>query len=101
MSGLVASLPNLLETVMLICFGCSWPLSVIKNVKAKTAKSMSLGFILLITFGYIAGITGKIVAGKINYVLVVYFINLIFVSMNIVVYFINRKLDKERESENK
>ncbi len=88
---------EILETVMLICFGCSWPLSVIKNIKAKTAKSMSLQFILLITLGYIAGITAKIITGRINYVFAVYIINLLFVSCNIAVYFINRKKDKESE----
>ena len=39
---------EMLETVMLICFGLSWPISVYKNIKARSAKGMSLGFILLI-----------------------------------------------------
>ena len=41
---------SILETVMLICFGFSWPLNVIKAYKAKTAKGTSLPFILLIKF---------------------------------------------------
>ncbi len=84
---------EILETLMLICFGCSWPLSVYKNIKAKTAKSMSLGFILMITAGYIAGIGSKIINQRYNYVLVVYIVNLFIVSINILVYFINRKYD--------
>ena len=79
---------------MLICFGLSWPLSLYKNIKAKTAKSMSLQFTLLIITGYIAGITAKIVNNNFNYVLVIYIINLIIVSANIVVYFINLRYDK-------
>jgi len=35
---------NLLETVMLVCFGFSWPMAVIKNYKARSAKAMSLYF---------------------------------------------------------
>ena len=70
---------EILETLMLICFGCSWPLSVYKNIKAKTAKSMSLGFILMITAGYIAGIGSKIINQRYNYVLVVYIVNLLLV----------------------
>ena len=66
----------------------------VNNIKAKTAKSMSLYFILLIMLGYIAGIAAKIVSGQINYVLIVYFLNLFVVSLNLVVYFINRKYDK-------
>ena len=45
-----------LEAIMLICFGLSLPISLIKNVKAKSAKNMSFRFILLIIIGYIAGI---------------------------------------------
>lgn len=85
---------NFLEAFMLICFGLSWPLSLYKNIKAKTAKSMSLQFTLLIIIGYIAGITAKIVNNNFNYVLVIYILNLIIVSANIVVYFINLRYDK-------
>ncbi|MEE0686669.1 MAG: hypothetical protein UEA60_08465 [Lachnospiraceae bacterium] len=85
---------NFLEAFMLICFGLSWPLSLYKNIKAKTAKSMSLQFTLLIITGYIAGITAKIVNNNFNYVLVIYILNLIIVSANIVVYFINLRYDK-------
>lgn len=92
-------LTQLLETTMLICFGASWPISVVKNIKAKTAKSMSLQFILLIILGYLAGITAKIATNQINFVLVVYLINLAFVSVNLVIYFINRKYDKQAEKQ--
>lgn len=85
---------NFLEAFMLICFGLSWPLSLYKNIKAKTAKSMSLQFTLLIITGYIAGITAKIVNNNFNYVLVIYILNLIIVSANIAVYFINLRYDK-------
>ena len=85
---------NFLEAFMLICFGLSWPLSLYKNIKAKTAKSMSLQFTLLIIIGYIAGITAKIVNNNFNYVLAIYILNLKIVSANIVVYFINLRYDK-------
>ena len=86
---------EILETVMLICFGISWPVSVYKNLKAKTAKSMSLGFIILIITGYLAGISAKFYNGRLNYVLVVYIINLVMVSINLFVYFLNRNYDKK------
>lgn len=85
---------EILETVMLICFGFSWPISVIKNIKARTAKSMSLPFILLITFGYVMGITSKLLSGKFSYVLIVYIVNILSVIANLVVYFINLGHDK-------
>ena len=84
---------SLLETIMLVCFGLSWPINVMKAIKARTAKNMSLPFILLIISGYIAGITAKIMTGQINYVLIVYFVNLAIVTVNLAVYFRNRRLD--------
>lgn len=88
---------QLLEAAMLVCFGCSWPMNLIKNIKCKSAKSMSLPFILLITAGYIAGISAKLITHQINYVLVVYILNIIIVSMNIAVYFYNRRLDNKSD----
>lgn len=81
------------ETLMLVCFGLSWPINVIKAYKARTAKATSLPFIILILVGYIAGITAKIVSDQINYVFVVYLINLAIVMLNILVYFRNVALD--------
>ena len=36
---------ELLESTMLICFGLSWPMNLTKNIKAKSAKNMSLQLI--------------------------------------------------------
>ena len=86
-----------LEMIMLICFGISWPFSVVRNIKAKTAKGMSIEFTLLIIVGYIAGIGAKIYSGNVGFVLFVYIMNLVMVSANLVVFFINKRLDKKRE----
>ena len=85
---------SIFETIMLVCFGLSWPINVIKAYKARTAKATSLPFILLIFTGYIAGISSKVVSGQMNYVFVVYLINLAIVLLNIVVHFRNVALDK-------
>lgn len=90
---------EVLETSMLVCFGASWPISVIRNIRARTAKSMSLQFILLIIAGYLAGIIAKLLNGQISYVLLVYLFNLAIVSVNLVVYFVNRRHDRESELE--
>ena len=86
---------SIFETIMLVCFGLSWPINVIKAYNAKTAKATSLPFILLILTGYFAGITAKLVSHQINYVFVVYLINLAIVLLNIMVYFRNVALDKK------
>lgn len=84
---------HLLEATMLVCFGFSWPLNVIKAYKARTAKGTSLAFIILIITGYVAGISAKVLNGQFNYVLVVYFINLAIVLANVFVYIRNKALD--------
>lgn len=83
------------ESIMLICFGLSWPLNVIKAYKARTTQGTSLPFILLIVTGYIAGITAKLISGQLNYVLIVYLLNLVIVLLNVVVYFRNLSLDEK------
>ena len=88
---------EILESIMLICFGISWPLSVVKNFRARTARNMSLPFILMIIAGYIAGITAKICSHNYSYVLVIYAVNLLAVSTNLVIYFINRSYDLRTE----
>ena len=90
----------MLEATMLLCFGFSWPINLFKNIKARSAKAMSLPFILLIVVGYIAGIAAKLVKVnmgiyQIDYVFWVYIFNLVMVSGNIAVYFRNLALDKK------
>ena len=87
---------SIFETVMLLCFGFSWPMNLIKAYNAKTAKGTSLPFILLIIVGYVAGITAKIVTGQTNYVLAAYVLNLVIVLLNLVIYFRNSTLDKKK-----
>ena len=89
---------ELLESTMLICFGLSWPMNLAKNIKAKSARNMSIQFILLIITGYIAGISAKIYNHRFNYVLVVYLLNLVVVSANVIVYFINRRYDRQMQT---
>ena len=88
-------LAPILETIMLVCFGFSWPLNLIKAYRARTAKGTSLPFILLIIAGYIAGISAKLAHGNLNYVLIAYLLNLAIVSVNLAVYFRNAALDKK------
>ena len=74
---------------MLICFGLSWPISVYKSITSKSTKGKSPIFLIAIIVGYIAGIAGKIVSGNINYILILYSINLAVVLTDFIIYFIN------------
>lgn len=90
-------LGHLFETAMLVCFGFSWPINVVKAYKAKTTKGTSLAFIILIIAGYLAGITAKFLNNQFNFVLVVYFLNLGIVLTNVFVYFRNLRLDNRNQ----
>ena len=91
------NLAHLFEAAMLVCFGFSWPINVVKAYRAGTAKSTSLAFICLIITGYVAGIVAKMISLQFNYVLAVYFMNLVIVLANVAVYFRNKALDRKRE----
>ena len=79
---------------MLLCFGISWPISVYKSIKSKSTKGKSAVFIIAIIIGYISGIIGKVVNHQTGYVMVIYFINLIVVSVDLALYFFNSKYEK-------
>ena len=87
---------ELLEIGMVVCFGISWPMSVIKSYRARTAKGKSLFFLIMIFTGYICGIAAKLLAPSFNwYVLFFYVLNLIMVGADLCLYFRNRRLDRE------
>ena len=95
---------EILEIIMVLSFGASWPFNVMKSYKARTAKGKSLLFLLLIFFGYIAGICSKFVNATYMasfaskwYVLFFYFLNLLMVGTDLLIYVRNYRIDKENE----
>ncbi len=93
---------EILEIIMIVSFGASWPMNVVKSYKARTAKGKSLGFLCLILFGYIAGIISKLTNDSYMasfsskwYVLFFYVLNFIMVALDLVIYIRNYKLDKK------
>lgn len=90
---------QIFEFIMLTCFGLSWPVSVYKSIKSKSTQGKSVFFIIIIIMGYISGVIGKLVNGQITYVLILYILNLIIVSFDLVLFFINRKQEKHKLSQ--
>ena len=101
----MVDISEILEVIMIVSFGASWPMNVLKSWKARTTKGKSLAFLCLILFGYIAGITGKFlnpdymahIADK-WYVLFFYVLNFIMVGTDLILYFRNKRLDAKREN---
>ena len=93
---------EILEIIMVVSFGASWPLNVIKSYRAKTTKGKSLAFLCLIFFGYIAGIASKFVNPSYMssitekwYVLFFYMLNLIMVGADLIIYYRNHRIDRK------
>ena len=86
---------KILEATMLVLFGIRWPFNLMKSIKSKSTKGKSLLFLCLIDLGYIAGITSKFVSTTFVWetdwwVFMIYVINFLFVSADLIMYFINR-----------
>ena len=94
----------ILEVIMILCFGASWPFNLTKSYKARTTKGKSLPFLILIFVGYIAGIVSKLIVFDASewlkwFVLFFYVLNFLMVGADLCVYVRNYRLDKERERE--
>jgi len=96
---------ELFEILMILMFGASWPMNVIKSYKTKTTKGKSLAFLYFIFLGYIAGIISKLVnpeymkniGGK-WYILFFYVLNFIMVGADLILYYRNKRIDKRKEN---
>ena len=107
MKGLL--LTDLLETLMIICFGLSWPISIRKSLKSRTAKGKSLFFEFFIWLGYIFGIIRKIMlfneartaGNSLDWLFFLgwffYVLNMVMITIDMGLYVRNVRLDRARE----
>ena len=107
-------LAEILEIAMLVCFGCSWPISVYKSIKIRTSVGKSTVFNILLIVGYVAGIVSKFLKmepfmianandglkkGIFIFALIMYFVNLAMITANLVLYYMNKNLDMKKAAE--
>ena len=98
------SIASILELLMLICFGLSWPVNIRKLYLSRSTRGASIYFYFLIWFGYICGITSKLVMITSSdaawyvtvswYVMLIYIVNFFMLTGGILVWFRNRRLEK-------
>ncbi len=79
---------------MVLCFGVSWPVSIVKSWRCRTAKGKSPVFLSFILAGYLCGVIWKLLAGSVTYVFWFYALNLMMVSADLCLYFRNRRFDR-------
>ena len=87
------------ETIMLLCFGASWPFNIAKSLRSRTAKGKSIYFEICIIVGYVCGVIGKFIGGNITYVIAVYLLYICMVSIDLALTLRNRRLDRLAEME--
>lgn len=82
---------SIFESVMLICFGASWPLAILKTWRAKNPVGKSLPFLYLVLIGYAAGCLHKIYFNW-DWVFFLYLLNGLMVLTDIVLtqYYIGK-----------
>ena len=93
---------EIFEIIMVVSFGISWPLNIMRSWRSRTAKGKSLPFLCFIFFGYIVGIISKFLNETYMasfatkwYVLIFYCLNLIMVGIDMCLYARNVYLDKK------
>ena len=69
---------SIFEAGMLICFGISWPVAIMKTLKTKSVHGKSRMFLFLVLSGYGLGILHKIFY-SLDFVLILYAFNFIMV----------------------
>lgn len=85
---------SIYEIIMLICFGAAWPFSIYKSLKSKSTKGKSSLFMLVLIIGYIFGILNKLLV-RYDYVIYLYIINTIMVSIDLILFYKNRTLENK------
>lgn len=88
---------SILEALMLICFGISWPFAIIRSYKARSAKGKSLMYLILLSLAYLSGILHKTLI-RFDIVLILYAMNFFMVITDILLYIRNARLDNLSEN---
>ena len=83
---------KLFEIIMLACFGMSWPFSIYRSWTARTTGGKSPIFLVFVIIGYIAGVVHKLI-NSLDFVIVLYALNAVMVSVDLCIYLRNRKLE--------
>lgn len=91
----MTQLASVLETLMIVSFGVSWPLSIIRSYRSRSTKGKSLFFMCFILFGYLCGIASKCISQTYNLAFWFYFPNVIMVATDICLYFRNKRIEAQ------
>jgi hypothetical protein len=77
---------SVFEAGMLICFGVSWPVSIIKALRTKEVVGKSPLFMAIISLGYLSGIVHKVLYA-LDWIVLLYVLNLSMVLTDLILYY--------------
>jgi hypothetical protein len=77
---------SVFEMGMLICFGVSWPFSIIKTLRSRSVAGKSALFLSIVALGYVFGIIHKILYAP-DFVIAFYIFNLLLVLADLALFF--------------
>ena len=86
------------EAAMLICFGLAWPFSIARSWCSRSTGGKSILFSFIILLGYLFGILNKVLYQQGTgtfWVMYLYILNFVMVGIDAILWFRNRKLEKE------
>lgn len=91
MSISAEALAQCFEAGMLVCFGLSWPVDILKSLRVKRTEGKSLAFMVMILIGYALGLTAKVLTASaseapLEWVTALYALNLLLVAVDIALY---------------
>ena len=78
---------QILEFMMLLAFGFSWPFAILRTYRAKRVDGKSPAFMSIVLFGYVCGILAHLVEGTKFWLCVVYLVDMALVSTDLALYF--------------
>lgn len=84
---------SVFEIIMLVCFGAAWPFSIYRSYRSRSTSGKSIAFLFIILIGYISGLVHKVL-NNLDLVIVLYGVNAVMVSVDILLYFRNRRFER-------
>lgn len=86
---------SLFEALMLICFGISWPISILKALKTRVVHGKSPMFMAIVCAGYASGIVHKM-HYSFDWIIALYIFNFIMVAADLTLYYVFLPREKAR-----
>jgi len=82
---------EIFEFAMLFAFGFSWPFAIVRTYRAKRVDGKSPMFSAIVIVGYVCGIASHLVEGTKMWLVSVYLLDILLVSIDLSLYFRYRR----------